>query len=152
MTLDGYKDYLGQKGVSSEKMEKALTFMGKFESYLLGVGSDLSAISYDAVQDFAAKMIQEHLNKYENFVFILYFGYYLNHHGMITAAMETIDGGEMFPNLSKQQTTPQPSAKCKSVKQSQHKRPPVNRRQERPSPQAAFRVCGLAKALRCRKI
>ncbi len=102
MTLDGYKDYLVQKGVSPEDVDNALIFMTKFERHLLVGGSDLSALSYDLVQNFATKMIQDKINTYDNFVFILYFGYYLNHHGVITAAMEAIDGGEMFPNLSKQ--------------------------------------------------
>jgi len=66
------------------------------------IGLDLTSITYDNVHDFSTKLIQEKNNTYQNFVYILYFGYYLNNHDIINAIMETIDGREMFPNLSKQ--------------------------------------------------
>ncbi len=102
MTLNGYKDFLEQKNISQEKITNALIIIEQFISFLNGIGSGLTTITYDNVHDFSAKLIQEKSNIYENFVYILYFGYYLNNHDIINATMETIDGGEMFPNLSKQ--------------------------------------------------
>nr|QEE16272.1 hypothetical protein DSAG12_02102 [Candidatus Prometheoarchaeum syntrophicum] len=102
MTLNGYKDFLEQKKMSQEKITDAITIIDKFERFLHEVGSDITTSTYDNVHDFSAKMIQEKTNTYQNFVYLLYFGYYLKNQDMIIAAMDTIDGGEMFPNLSKQ--------------------------------------------------
>jgi hypothetical protein len=102
MTLNGYKDFLEQEKISQEKITPALTIIDQFKSFLHEIGSDLTAITYDNVHDFSTKMIQEKINTYQNFVYILYFGYYLNNHDIVNAIMEAIDGREMFPNLSKQ--------------------------------------------------
>ena len=102
MTLNGYKDFLEQKNISREKITNALAIIEEFKSFLHGIESDLTAITYDNVHDFSAKLIQEKSNTYQNFVYILYFGYYLNNHDIINATMETLDGREMFPNLLKQ--------------------------------------------------
>ena len=102
MTLNGYKDFLEQKNIAQEKIANALTIIKLFDSFLHGISSDLTTITYDNVHDFAAKLIQENINTYQNFVYILNFGYYLNNHDIVNATMETLDGREMFPNLSKQ--------------------------------------------------
>ncbi|MHA1560497.1 MAG: hypothetical protein ACTSPA_00090, partial [Promethearchaeota archaeon] len=102
MTLNGFKDFLEQKNTSMEKITNALTIIEQFESFLHKIGSDLTTITYDNVYDFSTKLIQENINTYQNFVYVLYFGYYLNNHDIVNAIMETLDGREMFPNLSKQ--------------------------------------------------
>jgi len=102
MTLTGYKDFLKQENISQKKIANALIIIDQFKSFLNEIGSDLTEITYDNVYDFSTKMIQENINTYQNFVYILYFGNYLNNHDVINAIMETIDGREMFPNLSKQ--------------------------------------------------
>ena len=102
MTINGYKDFLEQKNTSREEITTALTIIEQFKSFLHEIGSDLTAITYDDVHDFSARLIQEKSNTYQNFVYVLYFGYYLNNHDIINAIMETLDGREMFPNLSKQ--------------------------------------------------
>ncbi|WP_371802920.1 DUF6144 family protein [Candidatus Lokiarchaeum ossiferum] len=102
MTLSKYIEYLTQKNISSEKCEAALSLMQDFETYLHSVGADARNITYDLVQNFVAQMIERRINTEQNFVYILYYGYYLNNFEIINAIMEIIDGGEMFPNLSKQ--------------------------------------------------
>ncbi|MCP4764228.1 MAG: hypothetical protein GY870_20815 [archaeon] len=102
MSLKGYEEYLKQKDVSIKEITEALTIMRKFEGFLIEIGLNLTEITYDVVLNFSTKLIQEEINTYENFVYILYFGYYLNNHDVIISIMETIDGHEMFPNLSKQ--------------------------------------------------
>ena len=102
MTLNGYTDFLKQKNISLEEITNAVTVIEQFESFLHEIGSDLTKIIYNNVHDFSAKLIQENSNTYQNFVYILHFGHYLNNHDIIIATMDTLDGGEMFPNLSKQ--------------------------------------------------
>ncbi len=102
MTLNGYKDFLEQKKCSQDKITDAITIIEQFERFLHRIGSNLTSITYNNVHDFSAKLIQEKTNTYLTFVYILYFGRYLKNHDIIIAAMDTIDGEEMFPNLSKQ--------------------------------------------------
>ena len=90
MSLNGYKDFLDQENIPQEKINKALTIIEQFKSFLYEIGSDLTKITYDNVHDFSAKLIQEKNNTYQNFVYILYFGYYLNNHDITNAIMETI--------------------------------------------------------------
>ena len=102
MTLNGFKDFLEQNNFSADKITNAITIIEKLKNFLDEIGSDLTKITYDNVHDFSARMIQEKTNKYLNYIYILYFGRYLKNNDIIIAAMDTIDGGEMFPNLSKQ--------------------------------------------------
>ncbi len=102
MSLDKYKTYLEKKNLDSEEISKAIILIEKFSAFLESKGILLESVSNDDFYNFSELLIEQRENTYNNYVYLLYFGYYVNNKNLIIAAMESIDGWEMFPNFEKQ--------------------------------------------------
>ncbi len=68
------------------------------------IPAEVAPFSNENLHNFGAYLIQYNSNTYQNFIALLYYGYYLKNQEIVIAVMETLDGWEMFPNLSKQLT------------------------------------------------
>ncbi len=102
LTLDAFSEYLISKKLSSEQISAANKIVDAFCLFVGKNHEDFAHLTNDTFYKFASEMIEEETNSYENFVALLYYGYFLNHHVLIIAVMETLDGCEMFPNLDTQ--------------------------------------------------
>lgn len=101
MMLD-FQKFLFNKGLSEENVNIIMQSVQKFKAYFDSLNKEINNLTFDDFYQYSQVMIDQEQNTHQNYVSLLHFGYFLNHHPLITAIMEVLDGWEMFPNLSKQ--------------------------------------------------
>lgn len=102
MELSAFKEYLVEKKLPEEKINAALHRVSDFSDYLTSKEASLDEVAYDQFYEYSEILIQHQQNSYNDYVFLLYYGYFTKNQDLIIAVMEILDGYEMFPNLSKQ--------------------------------------------------
>ncbi|MCE7746557.1 MAG: hypothetical protein GPJ52_15625, partial [Candidatus Heimdallarchaeota archaeon] len=102
MSLENYKIFLEKKSWDSVRISNAQTLMVDFNKFLEINGSSLESVGYNDFYAFTELLIKHKENTSDNFVSILYYGYFTSNEDLIVAVMESLDGWEMFPNFEKQ--------------------------------------------------
>lgn len=102
MNFEDYKIFLEKKNWVSQRISNALLLMDDFRKFIETKGKSLDSLGYDDFYAFTELLIENKENTSDNFVSILYYGYYTRNEDLIIAVMETLDGWEMFPNFEKQ--------------------------------------------------
>ncbi|MHA1123947.1 MAG: hypothetical protein ACTSPC_14230 [Candidatus Heimdallarchaeota archaeon] len=102
MGFENYKIFLEKKNWAIQKISNAMVLMDDFRKFLEINGSSLESVGFDDFYDFTELLIKHKENTSDNFVSILYYGYFTSNEDLIVAVMETLDGLEMFLNFEKQ--------------------------------------------------
>jgi hypothetical protein len=100
MDLSLFKEYLTEKKLDADKIENALDIVKQFAEFLNTDIKSLENVEYEDLHSFSEVLITQDLNKYDNFIYLLRFSYFMKNDPMTIAVMETIDGGEMMVNFS----------------------------------------------------
>lgn len=100
--IDEFTQYLKDNEFTENHIDNAIMVIKQFHNYLKSVERDITNPNHEDFYNFATRLIDVDLNTYDNFITLLYFGRFMQSDDIIVAAMETLDGWEMFPNLSSQ--------------------------------------------------
>ncbi len=100
MTVQGFKEWLQEQGISDETTLQINILISEFASFLDQKGSTINRPTYQDVHDFSSYLIEHKKNIFDNFIYILRLGYFYKSNDMILAIMEIIDGGEVMFNFS----------------------------------------------------
>ncbi|MFX0065405.1 MAG: hypothetical protein ACFFC7_24810 [Candidatus Hermodarchaeota archaeon] len=98
MDEDGYKKYWKERDFPQEKLEDAIKILKEFEDFL--PNKSIDDATYVDLHNFSAELISEDKNKFENYIYLLRYGFLRKNNPFIIACMEVIDGGEVMVNFS----------------------------------------------------
>ncbi|MFX0091893.1 MAG: hypothetical protein ACFFBD_09040 [Candidatus Hodarchaeota archaeon] len=101
MKLDGFKEYLQERKLDTDKIGAAVNIINEFRTFLSRHKKSVDTASYDDIYNFSAYLIENETNIFENYVNLLRFGYFTKNNEVIVASLEIIDGSEMIENFSK---------------------------------------------------
>lgn len=97
MDLEGFKEYLKERKLDTDKINEGIEIIKDFSKFL---SKSIDDATYDDFQYFSAYLIRNNKNTRDNYSNILRYGYYKKNHLLIIASMEVIDGGEVMMNFS----------------------------------------------------
>ncbi len=100
MIVQGFKEWLQEKGTSNDTILQINNLISEFADFLDQKGSTINNPSYEDVHKFSSYLIEHKKNSFDNFIYILRLGYFYNSNDIILAIMEIIDGGEVMFNFS----------------------------------------------------
>lgn len=101
MELDGFKVYLQERKLDTEKIAAAVNIINEFDDFLSKNKNSIENATYDDLHDFSAYLMENKKNSFDNFVFLLRFGQFFKNDQLIIASMELLDGSEVIENFSK---------------------------------------------------
>ncbi|MFW9855995.1 MAG: hypothetical protein ACFFFG_13150 [Candidatus Thorarchaeota archaeon] len=101
MRNETFERYLREKNLDQEKIDDSIAIVTEFRKYLMISKEYQDNITYDALHDFSAYLIETGKNSYDNYVSLLRYGYFIDNKELIIASMELLDGSEMIENFSK---------------------------------------------------
>jgi hypothetical protein len=102
MDLANYRKFLENLKLPEEKVLQAVDTIDRFVQFYSTRGKSLDTLTTDDVHAFGEDLITAGQNDHNRFAFLYYYGVFLKNDVLIVGSMETLDGEEMFPNLSKQ--------------------------------------------------
>ncbi len=97
MDKQGFRTFLQGRKIEDEKIEAALAIAQRFEAFASQRGH--SAPSTVDLADFSALLMQEGLNTEDNYFALLLYGRFTQNNAVYAAALEVLDGSEVFENL-----------------------------------------------------
>ncbi|MHA2305259.1 MAG: hypothetical protein ACXACU_07675 [Candidatus Hodarchaeales archaeon] len=100
MNFDQFKEYLFSKDLPEDKIKSAIDLLEEFDEFVTKRQNSIENASYDDLHDFSAFLIENNKNSYDNFIYLLRFGYFMKSDPLIIATMELVDGGEIMVNFS----------------------------------------------------
>lgn len=105
MNFDQFKEYLSSKDLTEDKIQSAIELLEKFDEFVTKRQKSIKNTSYDDLHDFSSYLIENNKNSYENYVYLLRFGYFMKSDPLIIASMELVDGNEVMENFSNRMQT-----------------------------------------------
>lgn len=100
MELKGFREYLKERKVESDKINKAIDLITEFHEFLFNNEKSLDNANYNNLHNFSAYLITNKKNSFENYVYLLRFAYFKKNNQLVHATMELLDGREMIENFS----------------------------------------------------
>ncbi|MFX1512172.1 MAG: hypothetical protein ACFFCQ_06270 [Promethearchaeota archaeon] len=100
MELESFKEYLQERKLTTDNINAATKIITEFDDFLSKHEKSVEKATYDDLHNFSAHLIENKKNKYENYLFLLRFGYFKRNKQLIIASMELVDGREMIENFS----------------------------------------------------
>ncbi|MFX1252873.1 MAG: DUF6144 family protein [Promethearchaeota archaeon] len=98
MDEDSYKKYWKERDFPQEKLEDAIKILKEFEDFL--PNKSIDDATYEDLHNFSAELINQDRNKYENYIYLLRYGFLKKNDPLLIACMEVIDGREVMVNFS----------------------------------------------------
>ena len=101
LDIDGFKDFLETRNVSSDAVESSLAQIKDFEEHLKKIGKNIENATREDFYAYSSYLIETGKNAPDNYISILRYGFFKKLNELIIAGMEVLDGSEVMENLSK---------------------------------------------------
>ena len=100
MEFDGFKEYLQEQKLSTDKIDNTVSTLKDFNEFLSKHDNTIEKATYDDIHNYSAYLIENKKNSFDSYVNLLRFGYFMKNNLIIIAIMENIDGSEIMVNFS----------------------------------------------------
>jgi hypothetical protein len=99
--LVDFKGALKGQKLDDVQIKAAVDIVREFGRFLGFQKKSIKTASYDDAYNFSDYLIKKEKNTFENYLFLLRFGYFQKNKRLITAFLEILDGSEMIVNFSR---------------------------------------------------
>ena len=100
MDIKGFRNFAEEKEFERNVIDASIKNIQDFNHFLQKSKKDIDSASYDDFYEYSAHLISTRTNTPDNYLGILRYGYFRKKNDLIIAAMEVLDGSEVFANLS----------------------------------------------------
>ncbi len=97
MDTNKFTDYLKERKLTEEQIEKAIKLVREFEDFLSTSGKNMNKI--EAVLAFSQRLMEQHENTLQNYYTLIRYGRFIGDDEITIPAIELIDGAEALENL-----------------------------------------------------
>ena len=95
--MDGFRAYLAERKMKEEQIDSAISLVERFETFCAPIS--LVKAGRSELNAFAARMIEQELNDWDNFITLIRYAAFIKNDDIYVAALELIDGAEALETL-----------------------------------------------------
>jgi hypothetical protein len=98
--IEEFKKYLEERKIEKEMIEASIKHLQDFDAFLQKNGKSVDIASYEDFYKYSAYLINTGQNSTDTYISILRYAFFKKMNILYVAALEVLDGSEVFENLS----------------------------------------------------